>query len=932
MSKDEGSVIPTPLAEDVAGDDAVGVGASSLFGGVGDGSGSRVDLAHQLAITPGNTEALNQLSALAARLLHTASSHVSLISNAQTVVGGVGSSGPAVGLDSSLEDSVCAVTVSAGAPLMVEDATTDPRVRDLDSVQAGVVGSYLGVPLIMRGQPVGALCVYDPAPRRWSDEDVVLLEQLAAPVLAELQLAVLAAEHEDERLLWQLAVDAAEVGAFDWNLQTDELRWDERLLRLFGLDRETFGGTIDAFNAAVHPDDRDRVTEALRVAIATCGPYAAEYRIHLPDGVVRWVAARGRGLAGPDGPSHPAVRVLGAAFDTTAVQDGEARVARVLETMPTAFFHLDHEWRFTYLNTEGRRLLGGIGTEIVGAIIWDLFPDTVGSNFEVQYRRAVETGEPVEFEAYYPPPLDDWYEIRAWPSPDGLSVYFFKISARVNAQRAAVDATERTAVLSSITEMLTGTLDIEEAVTNLARAVVGPLADWSVVTLVDHPAMSSDSQTYSAGSMRAWRRGLRDVAGWHIDPAVRGQVDRYLEVRIPALSEGAFLARALRQNRPVVIAAPAAEAIAGVLEPGEAQELCRALAPASAVVVPLQGRGRTVGLLTVFRGEGRDGFSAEDVSDLVDAAGRAGLALDNARLYAEQRELAEALQRSLMTAPPEPENLHIVVRYEPAAETAQVGGDWYDAFLQPDGATSIVIGDVVGHDTAAAAAMGQVRGLLRGIAVSSGEGPADVLRRVDEAMQTLQIETTATAIVARLEQTPEERSTGRARLRWSNAGHPPPLVAGPGEEPETSETTAAPHVQVPTVAALWSERSDLLLGLEPSFERTETVTALTRGSTVLLYTDGLVERRGQGLDVGVEKLRGVLAELVDSGLSLEEMCDELIRRMLPERPEDDVALVALRLQTRLSRSTQPSSASPMRVRARRGRARTTRTSRSVHDG
>ena len=118
--------------------------------------------------------------------------------------------------------------------------------------------------------------------------------------------------------------------------------------------------------------------------------------------------------------------------------------------MPTAFFHLDNEWRFTYLNTEGRRLLGGIGTEFVGGVIWDLFPDAVGSDFEYHYRRAVETGEPVEFEAYYPPPLDDWYEIRAWPSPDGLSVYFFNITARVNAQRAAVDATERTARCSRV--------------------------------------------------------------------------------------------------------------------------------------------------------------------------------------------------------------------------------------------------------------------------------------------------------------------------------------------------------------------------------------------------------------------------------------------------------------------------------------------------
>lgn len=885
---------PAADADETAGaDDTLegsfsGAASWSPLGALSAEAADRADLARQLASTShsaGNTAALNQLAALAARLLHAPSGHVSLISDVQTVMGGAGISAAAVGYDSPLDDSVCAVTVGAAAPVVITDAAADSRVDDLASVQAGVVGSYLGVPLVVRGQAVGSLCVYDPEPREWTDQDLQLLEQLAVPVIAELQLAVLASEYEDERLLWQVAVDAAGVGAFDWDLTTGALRWDERLLGLFGLNRETFGGTIEAFNAALHPDDRARVADALTGAIASCGPYTAEYRVVLPDGAIRWLAARGRALPGPDG---TAGRVLGAAFDTTAVQEGEARVSRVLEAMPTAFFHLDPDWRFTYVNSRAQRLLGGLGTTIVGGVIWELFPDAVGSDFEIRYRRAVDTGQPVEFEAYYPPPLDCWYEIRAWPTPDGLSVYFFDITDRRNAQTAAVSAADRTALLSSITEALGSTLDIEEAVARLAKLVVGPLADWAVVTLVDHPIASTNAGPYAAGSGHLWRRGLRDVAGWHVDPAGRAMVDRYREVRIPAMTDDAFLARALRQDRPVVVPEGATEAVASLLKPGEARDLCHALAPRSVMVLPLRGRGRTVGLLTAFRGEERPGFSTEDIADLVDAAARAGLALDNARLYAEQAELAGGLQRSLMTAPPETDHLRVAVRYTPAAEAAQVGGDWYDAFLQTDGATSVVIGDVVGHDTVAAAAMGQIRGLLRGIAVTTGDGPADVLCRVDEAMETLQVETTATAIVARFEQAPEEREAGSARLRWSNAGHPPPLVAVHAEAPD------APSSQV-DVEALWSERSELLLGLQPSIGRTETVTTLTPGSTVLLYTDGLVERRGQLLDVGVEKLRGVLAELIAAGLDLEELCDELLRRMLPERPEDDVAIVAVRI-------------------------------------
>jgi serine phosphatase RsbU (regulator of sigma subunit) len=296
-------------------------------------------------------------------------------------------------------------------------------------------------------------------------------------------------------------------------------------------------------------------------------------------------------------------------------------------------------------------------------------------------------------------------------------------------------------------------------------------------------------------------------------------------------------------------------------------------------VVRLRGRGRTVGLLTVFRSLERGPFSDEDVDTLMEVAARTGLALDNARLFAEQRDLAEELQRSLLTDPPEPDHLQIIVRYEAAAQTAQVGGDWYDAFLQEDGSTSVVIGDVVGHDTAAAAAMGQMRSLLRGIAVHSGDGPAEVLHGVDRVMQTLQVDTTATAVVVRLEQTPEERAAGLTRLRWSNAGHPPPMVV----EADGRVTT------------LGDDDADLLLGLDTDTRREEQVVTLARDSTLLLYTDGLVERRDEPLEEGLARLGRTLADLARQDLTLDRLCDVLLRRMLPDRREDDVALVAVRL-------------------------------------
>jgi serine phosphatase RsbU (regulator of sigma subunit) len=206
-----------------------------------------------------------------------------------------------------------------------------------------------------------------------------------------------------------------------------------------------------------------------------------------------------------------------------------------------------------------------------------------------------------------------------------------------------------------------------------------------------------------------------------------------------------------------------------------------------------------------------------------------------------------------------------------------VGGDWYDAFMQPEGSTTLVIGDVVGHDTEAAAAMGQLRGLLRGIATYSDAGPAEVLRGLDASMTTLDMKTLATAAVARLEQTPDELSRGVTRLRWANAGHLPPLVINPDG----------------TVAELAAWKGDLLLGVDPEATRRESVVTLDRGSTVLLFTDGLVERRNSDLDAGLARLRDALMELAHR--PLEEMLDELLDRLVHGRPEDDVALVAVRL-------------------------------------
>jgi serine phosphatase RsbU (regulator of sigma subunit) len=244
------------------------------------------------------------------------------------------------------------------------------------------------------------------------------------------------------------------------------------------------------------------------------------------------------------------------------------------------------------------------------------------------------------------------------------------------------------------------------------------------------------------------------------------------------------------------------------------------------------------------------------------------------------QDLAEALQQALLTPPPEPDHLHVVVRYRTADDVARVGGDWYDAFMQPDGATVLVVGDVVGHDSVAAASMGQLRGLLRALAYSAddsarADAPAAILTRFEHAARGLSVEALATAILARIERVPDEPVSGVRRLRWSNAGHPSPAL-----------------LEADGTVTILDRRPNLMLGVDPDAPRQDHTILLPDGATLVLYTDGLVERRDASFDEGIEGLRAALTDL--AGTPLDELCDTVLERLAPHTGEDDIALVAVR--------------------------------------
>src|SRR3954447_19788734 len=182
-------------------------------------------------------------------------------------------------------------------------------------------GSYLGTPIEVGGQRVGVLCVYDEAPFEWTPHDLDTLRELAQTVAAELERRALASALETSSVRLDLGFAAANIGSFDWDMQTNALHWDQRLNAIFGY-ADDFVPHFDSFITRVHPDDRARVEFLLAQAIER-GDYEADYRVVLPDGEVRWVAARGRVLRDDEG--RP-VRMLGAGYDVTATRSAAERL------------------------------------------------------------------------------------------------------------------------------------------------------------------------------------------------------------------------------------------------------------------------------------------------------------------------------------------------------------------------------------------------------------------------------------------------------------------------------------------------------------------------------------------------------------------------------------------------------------------------------
>ncbi|WP_255363352.1 PP2C family protein-serine/threonine phosphatase [Geodermatophilus sp. DSM 45219] len=528
---------------------------------------------------------------------------------------------------------------------------------------------------------------------------------------------------------------------------------------------------------------------------------------------------------------------------------------------PPALAVFDGDWTLVAVDQATADLLGRRREELTGRNIWIALPEFAGTIFHSFLLHARSLGERVTWRGFYPP-AGCWLDATAERVDDQLHVSLRRSVGPVpdGAADPAAEAAEydRMRFLAEVSEAMTSTLDPAESVATLVDLVVPRLCDWALVTVLGDDGAPADEG-------RA-----------HRDPTRLGDLDLYLSRRVRAANEDNPMATALLTGEPIHL--PVIDP--ALVEPalGDDEEVRAAwerLDSTSITVVPLRARAETFGVLALVNTSARPPHGEMEIATAVEVARRASLAIDNARLYGRQLAVAETLQRSLLTPPPQPDDLEIAVRYLPASSTLHVGGDWYDAFQQPDGATLLVIGDVVGHNVDAAAAMGQVRSILRGIAYDRQEEPARVLTRVDAALTGLRIGTLATALIARLEQPPELAGTGRRVLRWSSAGHLAPLLLHGDGRVETLE--AAPQT---------------LLGAESTRPRTDAVAEVSAGDTLLFYTDGLVEQGRTGIDEGTDRLVAAVREL--GPVPVDRLCDALIERIVGRRPEDDVAIVAVR--------------------------------------
>ncbi|MFF3614801.1 SpoIIE family protein phosphatase [Streptomyces sp. NPDC002580] len=516
--------------------------------------------------------------------------------------------------------------------------------------------------------------------------------------------------------------------------------------------------------------------------------------------------------------------------------------ADLTERLPEGFVALDLEGRITFLTSRAAQLLGRDIDQLMGTRPWQSLPWMDQVLVEDHYRTAVISREAVSFSLLRPP--DTWLDIELHPDSSGISVRVGpgrRQPGRTPARTA--DATPAASVgrlyqLVHLAAALTEVVGVQDVVDLIAVQIL--------------PAFGADSMVLSAADA-----GRLKITGYH-------GYDRQTIERLDGLPLDTHLT-------------PAGEALITGIPSffGDPEELARRYPAAPRIsgkqawaFLPLISSSRPVGCC-ILTYKSPHVFTADERAVLTSLAGLIAQALDRARLYDVKHRLAHTLQeallpRSLPTVP----GLEVAARYLPAGYGMDVGGDFYD-LIRLDDATATaaaVIGDVQGHNIAAAALMGQVRTAVH---ATAGARPDEVLSRTSRVLADLEADLLVSCLYAQID-------LGRHEISLASAGHVPPLLHRPGQPPEVLRMEPGP-----------------MLGIGVDLPYPITTIPMLPGAVLALYTDGLVEVPGSDID----RLSSDLARLLGRGSELDRIVDDLLLRSWPDgHPTDDIAVLLLRAE------------------------------------
>ncbi|GGO95676.1 SpoIIE family protein phosphatase [Wenjunlia tyrosinilytica] len=508
--------------------------------------------------------------------------------------------------------------------------------------------------------------------------------------------------------------------------------------------------------------------------------------------------------------------------------------------------------------------------------------------FEARQRQVLESGEAlIDTEVVTPglpggPPREYVWSESILPLRDrsGRVIALAHAVADVT-QRARLR--ERLALVNDASTRIGSTLDLSRTAWELADVVVPHFADFAYVNLLDSVFSGQEpvsGQRPEAMVMRrAAHRSVREGESEYVDASELGAV-ALGEVDAFATLPGSPFTEALAHGEPVLMSGDELRTALAVIDPAR-EALGRDLAVHSWLLVPMFARGTALGTAVFIRFRNPRRFEVDDVLLAQEFVARAAVCVDNASRYSRERTTALALQRSLLPQRlPSPSAVDAAWRYLPASGHSGLGGDWFDVIPLSGARVALVVGDVVGHDLQSAVTMGRLRTAVRTLA-DLDLPPDELLTHLDDQMNRFLDErgdegleageaAGATCIYAVYD--PVSRTCVMAR-----AGHPPPAVLSADGKVDFVDLPGGPPLG--------------LGGVVFESGRIE----LADGDTLVLYTDGLVESREQGIDAGLERLRETLSRTPASA-GPDGVCEAVVRELARGHQQDDMALLVARTQ------------------------------------